>query len=85
LVIYVLIVALIVAAVVVSGLGLGANAVYFNLLIAGAQAFLLSYFFMHLKEADSLTWIIAGAAIFWLVILFLFLLTDYVTRQIAAY
>jgi cytochrome c oxidase subunit 4 len=84
-VIYALIVGLILAAVGVSYAKMGSGAIYLNLLIAGAQASLLAYFFMHLKGADHLTWLIAGAGMFWLLILFLFLLTDYVTRQIAAY
>lgn len=85
--VYGLIVALIFAAVGVSlnGESLGGAAVYLNLLIAGAQASLLAFFFMHLKGADHLTWLVAGAGVFWLVILFVLLLTDYVTRQIAAY
>ena len=84
-VIYLLIVGLIVAAVAASCADLGPAAIYANLLIAAAQASLLAYFFMHLKGADNLTWLIAGAGLFWLVILFIFLLTDYVTRYKGAY
>lgn len=54
------------------------------LIIATVQAFLLSYFLMHLKEGDAFTWLVVGAAIFWLIILFVFLLTDYLTRDMAA-
>ena len=72
-------------AVGVSFAGLGPSAVYANLLIAGLQSCLLAYFFMHLKGTDNLTWLICGAGIFWLILLFGLLLTDYVTRQIAAY
>jgi cytochrome c oxidase subunit IV len=61
------------------------NSVYINLIIAAVQASLLGYYFMHLKGAGHLTWLIAGAGLFWIVILFLFVLTDYVTRHIAAY
>src|SRR5438132_184181 len=84
-VIYLLIVGLIIAAVGVSCADLGPAAVYLNLLIAGAQTCLLAYFFMHLKGADNLTWLVAGAGIFWLCILFILLLTDYITRYKAAY
>jgi len=85
--IYGMILALIGAQVVVSmnSASVGGMAIYLNLLIAGAQASLLAYFFMHLKGADHLTWIIAGAGLFWIAILFILLLTDYVTRHIAAY
>lgn len=86
-VVYLLIIGLIIAAVGVSMAGekLGNAAVYLNLMIAGAQASLLAYFFMHLKGADHLTWLVAGAGLFWILILFTLLLTDYLTRQIAAY
>ena len=66
-------------AIGVSFMDLGHKAVYANLLIAATQACLLAYFFMHLKGADRLTWLVAGAGLFWLLILFLFLLTDYLT------
>jgi caa(3)-type oxidase subunit IV len=59
--------------------------VYYNLFIAGAQMCLLSYFFMHLKGAEPLTWLMAGGGLFFIFILFLFVLTDYVTRDFAAY
>ncbi len=76
---------LIFLAIGVSFMNLGGAAVYVNLLIAGTQASLLGYYFMHLKGANNLTWVIVGAGLFWMIILFLFLLTDYVTRHIAAY
>jgi caa(3)-type oxidase subunit IV len=84
-VVYLLIAALIVVAIGVSFAKLGPQAVYANLLIAGVQSCLLAYFFMHLKGAEKLTWLICGAGMFWLVILFVLLLNDYVTRYIAAY
>jgi caa(3)-type oxidase subunit IV len=84
-VVYFLIAALIFVAIGVSFAGLGPAAIYPNLLIAGAQSFLLGYFFMHLKGAEKLTWLICGAGMFWLLILFVFLLNDYVTRYLGAY
>ena len=54
-----------------------------SLAIAAVQTAVLGYFFMDLKQADKLTWLCVGAAGFWLVILFVFLLTDYVTRHLA--
>lgn len=85
--IYGLILALIGAQVLVSmnSASIGGAAIYLNLLIAGAQACLLAYFFMHLKGADNLTWLIAGAGLFWIAIMFILMLNDYLTRQIAAY
>ena len=84
-VVFALIAGLIFLAIGVSFMNLGSKAIYVNLLIAGTQASLLGYYFMHLKEADNLTWVVAGAGIFWIIILFLFVLTDYVTRHIAVY
>jgi cytochrome c oxidase subunit 4 len=83
--IFVLLVALVLCAAGVSLMNFGGGRVYANLIIAGVQAALLAYFFMHLKESDQLTWLVAGAGLFWVGILFLLLLTDYVTRYIAAY
>jgi cytochrome c oxidase subunit IV len=84
-VIFAAIAGLVFLAIGVSFMNLGHNAIYANLAIAGTQACLLAYFFMHLKGAEELTWIVVGGGLFWIFILFLFVLTDYVTRQIAAY
>ena len=83
--IYGILVGLVFLAIGVSFMDLGPNVVYLNFLIAGSQAALLVYFFMHLKGSDRLIWLIVGASLFWMIILFLFVLTDYVTRHIAAY
>jgi len=63
---------------------LGPSKVLANLLVTGAQASVLAYFWMDLRQADSLTWLCVGAALFWVFLLFLFTLTDYLTRYIAA-
>jgi len=84
-VVYAVISALILLAAGVSFMDIPNNRVYYNLVIAGVQACLLSYFFMHLKGAEQLTWLVAGAGLFWIFILFLFVLTDYVTRDFGAY
>ena len=56
-----------------------------SLAVAGVQACVLSVFFMDLKQADKLTWLCAGASVFWVAILFTFTLTDYITRHLAAF
>jgi cytochrome c oxidase subunit 4 len=56
-----------------------------SLLVAALQATVLAVFFMDLRQADRLTWLCAGAAIFWTGLMFLFTLTDYLTRHLAAY
>src|SRR5947209_5699815 len=55
----------------------GPTRLVINLVIASVQVALLGLFFMHLKGADRLTWLVVGAGGFWLLILFLLLLTDY--------
>lgn len=55
------------------------------LIVIGVQASILCYFFMDLRQADSLTWLCVGSAIFWVFLMFLFTLTDYLTRYLAAF
>ena len=43
---------------------------------------LIFLFFMHLKGSDNLIWLVVGASLFWLIILFVLLLNDYVTRHL---
>lgn len=73
-----------VAALAVGFSGLGDIKLVVSLAIAAVQTAVLGYFFMELKQADKLTWLCVGAAGFWLAILFVFLLTDYVTRRFGA-
>ena len=56
-----------------------------NFGIATVQAVLLAYYFMHVKAADKVTWIVIAAGMFWLFLLFVLILTDYVTRQYGVY
>lgn len=55
-----------------------------SLLVAGLQTAVLSVYFMDLRNADKLTWLCAGAAVFWVGLLFLFILTDQLTRHLSA-
>ena len=48
--------------------------------IAVFKATLVALFFMHLKYGSRLTWVVAGASVFWLGILLLLILSDYATR-----
>jgi cytochrome c oxidase subunit 4 len=81
---FAVLVVLALAALAVGFSDLGPWKVLANLLIAAVQASVLALFFMDLRQADRLTWLCAGAAIFWVGLLFLFTLTDYLTRYIAA-
>jgi cytochrome c oxidase subunit 4 len=70
-------------------LALTIGAAYLNLgpfntivamLIATAKAMLVALYFMHLRYAKPLTWIVAGAGVFWFGIMIALALTDYLTR-----
>ena len=50
------------------------------LTIAVIKASIVVLFFMHLKYSTRLTWVVAGAGVFWLGILFALSLSDYLTR-----
>jgi caa(3)-type oxidase subunit IV len=60
---------------------IGPYKVLASLLVAGVQASVLAYYFMDLRQGDQLTWLCVGASIFWTGLLFLFTLTDFITRH----
>ncbi len=51
------------------------------LAIASAKAILVVAYFMHLRYSGKLTWVFAGAGLFWLLLLVGGTLDDVVTRQ----
>jgi len=51
------------------------------LTIAVTKAVLVILYFMHVRYSSRLTWVFVGAGFFWLVILFVFTLADYFTRE----
>jgi cytochrome c oxidase subunit 4 len=57
----------------------GAN-VAIALAIAITKAALIAVFFMELKSSPRSMWIIAGAGVFWVAVLFSLSLSDYLTR-----
>lgn len=61
---------------------LGPMKVVASLIVAAVQASVLAFFFMDLRQADKLTWLIALAGVFWTFLMFLFILTDYLTRHL---
>lgn len=48
--------------------------------IACTKATIVILFFMHVKYASQLTWLLAGAGILFLLILFAFAMADYASR-----
>ncbi len=51
------------------------------LTIAILKASLVVLFFMHLRWSSRLTWVVGGAGLFWVGILFVLSLSDYLTRS----
>ena len=50
------------------------------LAIACTKALLVILFFMHVRWSSRLTWVVAGAGFFWLLILFVLTMSDYMSR-----
>jgi cytochrome c oxidase subunit 4 len=50
------------------------------LTIACAKATLVILYFMHVRWSSHLTWIVVGAGFFWLLIMFTFTMSDYLSR-----
>ena len=55
------------------------------LVIATIKAVLVILYFMHVKYSTRLTWVVVLASFFWLGILFVLTLTDYLTRRYGVY
>ncbi len=51
------------------------------LTIAVIKALLVVLYFMHLRYSSRLTWVFVGAGVFWLVIMIVLTLSDYMTRD----
>jgi cytochrome c oxidase subunit 4 len=71
---------LLIATLVVAELNVGPPAFFIAALIATVKAALIILYFMHVRYSQPLTWIVALAGFFWLGILFVLTLSDYVTR-----
>lgn len=50
------------------------------LTVACAKALLVVLFFMHVRWSTRLTWVVAGAGFFWLLIMFSLTMSDYMSR-----
>jgi cytochrome c oxidase subunit 4 len=71
---------LLVLTVGVSYVPLGSFDIVAALAIAFAKAALIVLVFMHVQYSSRLTKLFAAAGFFWLIILFLFTFSDYLTR-----
>lgn len=83
-VVYAVVLSLALANVGLSSTGLGKYALVLQLGIATVQATLVAYYFMHLKQGDKVVLLTALASIFWVGILFVLFMADYMTRHIVA-
>ncbi len=52
-----------------------------SMLIATIKAVMIMLIFMHVKYSERLVWIFAGASFLWLLLLIVFSLNDYFTRD----
>ena len=62
--------------------GLGPWKVLGSMCVAAVQATVLAVYFMDLRQADKVTWLIAVSGILFSGLQFLFTLTDYLTRYL---
>jgi cytochrome c oxidase subunit 4 len=53
-----------------------------QLAIASVQAGLVAYYFMHLRQGDKVVILTALSSLFWVFILFVLFLADYMTRHL---
>lgn len=66
----------------VSFIPLGPFSLVVALAIAVAKMMLIVLVFMHIRYSSRLTMLVAGAGIFWLMIMFFFTFSDYVARSV---
>ena len=66
--------------VVAAQFDFGSLNVVIAMAIAVTKATLVVLFFMHVRYSSRLTWIVVISGFFWLGIMFLFTMSDYVTR-----
>ena len=59
---------------------LGALNVIVALVIATAKALLVVLYFMHVKYASKLTWLFVASGFFWLLIMLVITMNDYISR-----
>jgi cytochrome c oxidase subunit IV len=59
---------------------LGAWSLLIAMVIAIIKAVLVLLYFMHLRYSSRLVWLFAGAGLAWLFLIFLYTLSDYISR-----
>ena len=72
---------LLVLTVVVAYIDFGVLADLVAMTVASAKALLIILYFMHVRWSSRLTWLIVASGFFWLFILVLLTLADFLTRE----
>jgi cytochrome c oxidase subunit 4 len=75
-----LLMALLAITVGVSFIDLHFFSLFIALAIAGAKTYLVLVYFMEIKRNSHATWVAAGAGVFWLAILIVLMMSDYISR-----
>jgi cytochrome c oxidase subunit 4 len=78
--VFLALIALTITTVAVSKIELGEFNFIVAITIAVIKAVLVILFFMHVKQSSSMTKLFVGAGFFWMAILFVFVLSDYLSR-----
>jgi cytochrome c oxidase subunit 4 len=79
-IVFAIVIGLALANIGLSSLGLGKFALPLQLAIGCVQAGLVAYYFMHLRQGDRVVILTALSSLFWMGILFVLFLADYMTR-----
>jgi cytochrome c oxidase subunit 4 len=78
--VYAALLVLLLLTVVAARLEAGAWSLLIAMLIATIKAGLVLLYFMHLRYSSRLVWVFAAAGFVWLFILFLYTISDYLSR-----
>ena len=78
--IYLILITLTITTVAVSRIDLGEFNFIVAITIAVIKALLVILYFMHVKQSSSMTKLFVGAGFFWMAILLVFILSDYLSR-----
>ena len=81
-IVFLALLALTAVTILVANVDLGPLNTPLALLIAAVKALLVLLFFMHLRKAPGLLWLVAGAGFFWLAILIVLTMSDVATRSL---
>jgi cytochrome c oxidase subunit 4 len=80
-IVFALVIGLALANIGLSGLMTAKYSLPMQLAIGSVQAGLVAYFFMHLRQGDRVVILTALSSLFWMGILFVLFMADYMTRH----